>query len=581
MNVDIQKTIPENFFLAAEKHGKKKALKYKRGDVYYSISFKKLVSRIKIAAKSFRALGIKPGDRVAILSSNRPEWVITDMAVMSCGGVTVPIHTNLSPKIISHVLNHSEAEIVVVSDLNLLIKIFVFQKKLKSLKKIIFLGDIDRDSKSISAVDILDWQKFIELGKDYEFILEKTNPEDVCSIIYTSGTTGLPKGVQLTHLNFLSNVSAISKAVYSGPGDTFLSFLPLSHVLERTAGYYTAILFGSCIVYAKSHKELPQALKEAKPTILISVPRIFEKTFDAIWDRVNQSKGFSHRIFLWALKQDSCGWNHFIADFLVFKKIRKKMGGHLRFAVSGGASLDAKIAKFFLKIGIVILEGYGLTETAPMVSVNSENDYKFGTVGKIADGVQVKISEDKEILVKGPNVMVGYYKDEKETSLAIDEDGWLHTGDIGFVDLEGRMTITGRKKEMIVTSGGKNVWPAVIEHELNWDRFVSQSMVIGNRRKFISALIAPDWSEVDAWRKEQSLSLVTPEELLENPKIRELFQARLEKINLALADHEKIRNFCLLVDDFSQDKDEITPTLKLRRHIIESHYQKEIEEMYK
>ena len=317
-----------------------------------------------------------------------------------------------------------------------------------------------------------------------------------------------------------------------------------------------------------------------KPTVLIAVPRIFEKFYEGIWNNTRKLEGLKKIIFFWALKQKRKSLSHILADVLVFKKIKGKLGGNLRLAVSGGASLDKKIAKFFMKIGILILEGYGLTETSPVISVNKKDSFMFGTVGKPISGVDVKISGDKEILVRGPNVMKGYFNNYEETQNAIDPRGWFHTGDLGFINEEGFLTIIGRKKEMIVLSMGKNIWPEVIERELNNDCFISQSMIIGNNRKFVSALVVPDWEKIQDFLKEKNLLSENRENLVGNEILNKLFKEKIETINENFSDYEKIKKFRLISREFSQEKEEMTPTLKLRRAIIGDNYKKEIAGMY-
>jgi len=576
----MAKTIPEIFFEIAKENPTKPALSFKESNVYFSYTFSEISQKVKNLAFALKGFGIKKGDKIAILSENRPEWVIADLAGMSIGAVIVPLHTTFNPKAICNVLCHSEAKVIFVSHTDLLVKVLLFQKELPFLEKIIYVEKLESDIRKVSEKEILNWEDIVDNTEPKNFEPENIFPDDVCSIIYTSGTTGEPKGVQLTHRNFLENAEAVKKIIPLKPDDVFLSFLPLSHVLERLAGYYVPLLSGLTIAYAESPKKLINNIKEVKPTIIISVPRIFEKFYDAIWDNIDKSSSFKKAIFHWALKQKKKTFRFALADFLVFKKIREKMGGRLRLTISGGATLNKKIAKFFYKIGILILEGYGLTETSPVVSVNREKDFKFGTVGKVIPGVSLKISEEKEILVKGPNVMKGYYKNLEETQKVFDRDGWFHTGDLGFVDNEGFLTVIGRKKEMIVTSGGKNVWPEKIENELNHDPFISQSMIIGNGRKFISALIVPDWEEIRSYLKREGKPVKDPEELVSSPEIIKLFEQRVEKINKNLSNYEDIKKFKLIVDEFSQEREELTPTLKLRRHIIEKHYQKQIEEMY-
>ncbi|MDP3883238.1 MAG: long-chain fatty acid--CoA ligase [Candidatus Staskawiczbacteria bacterium] len=577
----MYKAIPEIFFETAKKHQNKPALLYKKEGVYFPIKYGELSKRVISVASAFKNLGLESGEKVAILSENRPEWVIADLATMFLGGIVVPLHTTFNPRVICNVLNHCKAKILVVSNDELLNKVLLWQKQLKHLKKIIFLGKLTLAQKQVLTSKVLTWKAILSQNQDKECEETFLDPDSPCSIIYTSGTTGAPKGVVLTHRNFLSNVEAVNEVVPVKQADVFLSFLPLSHILERLTGYYMPICYGATIAYAESAKQLAENLKEIKPTIMISVPRIFEKFHDAIWDKVNSSSDFQKKIFKWALKQKKNTFRYKVADYLAFKKIRQKMGGRLRLTISGGASLNENIGRFFSKVGITILEGYGLTETSPVISANRENDFKFGTVGKLIPGVKVKIADNKEVLVKGPNVFQEYFNNKKQTSKTFDKEGWFCTGDLGFLDKQGYLTIIGRGKEMIVTSGGKNVWPEKVENLLNDDKFISQAMVIGNSRKFISALLVPDWQEIEIYLKEQSLPLEEHDRLIKNSVLLGAFQKRLsEKINPKLNDFEKIVKFSLLPQEFSQDRDELTPTLKLRRHIVESHYSKTIEKMY-
>ena len=578
----MYKAIPEVFFETAQKHPNKNALLYKKEGVYFPVTYKELSKKIITFSVALCDIGVEKGDRVAILSENRPEWVISDLAIMMAGAIVVPLHTTFNPKAICSVLNHCEAKVLIVSNSELLNKVLLGQKYLKYLKKIIFIENLTATQKEVLSSKVLSWKAIFSQNKTVQNDLEKIflDPDECCSIIYTSGTTGEPRGVMLTHRNFLSNVEAVNEVIPVKESDTFLSFLPLSHVLERMAGYYMPMCYGATIAYAESSKQLPQNLKEIRPTLMISVPRIFEKFHDAIWDKVNSSSEFRKNIFKWALKQKKNTFRYKIADYLAFKKIRQRMGGRLRLTISGGASLNENIGGFFSKIGIKVLEGYGLTETSPVVSANREKDFKFGTVGKIIPGVKVKIAENKEILVKGPNVTQGYFKDENQLNI-FNKDGWLCTGDLGFLDKQGFLTVIGREKEMLVTSGGKNVWPEPIENLLNNDKFISQSMVVGNCQKFISALIVPDWQEVEIYFKQNNLKMEEHDKLVKNDLLLEIFQKRLdEKINPNLNEFEKIKKFKLVGQEFSQSQDELTATLKLRRHIIETHYAKKIESMY-
>jgi len=434
-----------------------------------------------------------------------------------------------------------------------------------------------------SKKEIISLTEVMKLGrKSTKKISVDIKPDDIASIVYTSGTTALPKGVMLTHRNFLFDAEAAVTIIPVDENDTLLSFLPLSHVFERTVGYYAPLVCrGCCIAYAESIKTLKTNLKEVRPTILISTPRVFEKIYSGIWDKVKGGSEFKYRIFVWAIKQELGSFLYHVADFLVFHKIRAGFGGQLRLTVSGGATLNHKLGKFFARLGIMIIEGYGLTETAPVVTVNRQDNIKFGTVGQRLPGVDVKIAKDKEILVKGQNVMAGYYKNEKMTNEAIDEDGWFHTGDLGFLSSEEFLVIIGRKKEMISMSSGKIAWPEQLELILNNDHFISQSMVYGNDKSYLVALIVPDWQEVSRNLDQLGIISQEPDQLIKEPKLAEVFQQRLDKINKEFAEWEKIRKFVLISREFLAQKDEVTPTLKLRRKIVEEHYHKEIEKMYR
>lgn len=577
----MYKSIPEIFFETAKKYPNKQALLYKKEGVYFPITYKELSKKITIFSRKLQDLGVGKGDKVAILSENRPEWVISDISIMATGAIVVPLHTTFNPKAVGGVLNHCQAKILIVSNSNLLNKVLLGQKYLKHLKKIIFLENLTAAQKETLSNKVLSWKAIFSQNQNSEPEKIFLDPDDCCSIIYTSGTTGKPKGVILTHRNFLSNVEAVNEVVPVKENDVFLSFLPLSHVLERLTGYYMPICYGATIAYAESIKQLSVNLREVKPTIMISVPRIFEKFHDAIWDKINSSSSFKKKVFKWALRQKSNSLRYKVADFFVFKKIRQQLGGKLRLTISGGASLNENIGRFFLKMGILILEGYGLTETSPVISANQEHSFKFGTVGKIVPGVKVKITDDKEILVKGPNVFQGYLKNKVETKSSFDKEGWFYTGDLGFIDKQGFLTVIGRLKEMIATSGGKNVWPERVENLLNNDRFISQSIIIGDKRKFVSALIVPDWKEIEIYLKENNLPLQEHDKLIKSPELFAIFQERINtKINPNLNEFEKIKSFKLLPQEFSQEQDELTPTLKLRRHIIENHYKRSIEAMY-
>ena len=576
-------TIPSQFIQTASQHPNKDFLVAKKAGQWKSISYGQTADFVQSFAGGLLKLGLKQGDRVAILSCNRPAWVIVDLGVMTASGISVPIHTTLSPNKIKYILNDSGAKYLFVAGEENYKKFLEIKPQPKKLKKIIHL---DIGSEIQNSANMISFEETLKLSdlrhppapSQVEGTSDIRPPtSDICSILYTSGTTGDPKGVMLSHENFLSNVQAALQAVPINSTDIFLSFLPLSHVLERTAGYYTPMSVGATIYYAENIKKLSDNLKEVRPTVLISVPRIFERVYEKIINKAKAEKGLKKKLFFSALKiqseihQASRESRHLglitkvqgkIMDSLVCKKVRTALGGRLRFAVSGGASLSKQIAKFFENLGINIIEGYGLTETSPVITVNRLDNYEFGTVGLPLQGVEVKISPQKEILAKGPNVMSGYWQSQKATKEVLASSGWFSTGDLGFIDNRGFLTIIGRKKEIIVTSGGKNVSPEPVEAALQLSKFINQAMVIGNNRKFISALIVPDFE-------------------IQHNSTQSLIQHEIENQLHDFPDYEKPQKFTLIPVEFTQEAEELTPTLKLRRSVISAKYKKEIEAMYK
>jgi len=396
----------------------------------------------------------------------------------------------------------------------------------------------------------------------------------------------------LSHKNFLTNVAAATKAVPVHSSDVFLSFLPLSHIFERTAGYYGALFSGASIYYAESAKKLPDNIRQVRPTILVSVPRIFERVYEAIINSINANSFLKRKLFFYNLKIQgqknrsksynlSLRFKAALLDKLVGKKVRERLGGKLRYAISGGASLSPKVARFFNNFGIKILEGYGLTETSPVVSVNRLENFRFGTVGLPLDNVQVKISSDKEILIKGKSVMRGYWRKDKETQKVLSPGGWLKTGDLGFIDRGGFLTIIGRKKEMIITSVGKNVAPEPLENTLQLSKYILQAMVFGHRQKFISALIVPDFKVLQEYARDKGLKFRSKKDLLNKDWVFSLFEKEVKGLMSHFSPWEQVKKFILLERQFTLENEELTPTLKLRRQIIAKHYKREISALYR
>ncbi|MDP2586929.1 MAG: long-chain fatty acid--CoA ligase [Candidatus Komeilibacteria bacterium] len=565
-------TIFNKFEQAVKKYPKNIALGYKHHSHFKTLSYGRLLDKVNRAVTGLKKLGVKPGDRVAIFSRNRPEWVKLDLALNKIGAVCVPIHTTLSPRLIKHIIQNSGARFLAIGDL--------FSKYQEIADQL--------QLASVITFNRIEWKQglvyFEDLMKEKP---DQNEPSDfsasngVASIIYTSGTTGDPKGVALTNQNFISNIYAATQYVPYNSRDVFLSFLYLSHVLERTGGYLAPLFHGASVYFAESAKTVAEDLKKVKPTILLSVPRVFEKAYDKVMDRVRASSFFKQKLFFSSLeisrmylkaKRDSSPLKpffkitHFLADRLVLKKVRQALGGHLKFSISGGAPLNPSVARFIEAIGVKILEGYGLTETSPIISVNPLNGYRFGTVGKVIPGVEVKIAEDKEILVKGHNVMSGYFNNEAGTQEVI-QDGWFKTGDLGFLDKDNFLTIIGRKKEMIVTSNGKNVNPNNIENALVENKYIMQAMVYGDKQKHISALVVPDFEQLKLWAEENNLAGEIYE-LVKQPKVVELYQREITEKLKDFPENEQVKNFILLDREFKEEKEELTPTLKLRRSKI-------------
>lgn len=576
------KTIHQKFNETATKFPRRPALKFKFQNAYISVSFAELQQRVTVMARGLDSLGVRKGDRVAILSENRTEWVRADLATLTLGAIVVPVHTTLSPVIIKHILNDAGARLLVVSNQSQFNKVLLALPELSALETIIYINLDHPETYQANGKRLISLDEVMRLGEQSDQALTAAvAPDDLASIVYTSGTTAMPKGVMLTHRNFMFDAEASLIAVPVTERDCLLSFLPLSHVLERTAGYYAPLVCrGACVAYAEDIKTLGRNLREVKPTILISVPRVFEKIHKDIWDKVKPVGSLKYRLFVWALKQASGTLGHTIADRLVFRSIRAKLGGRFRFTISGGSSLNPKLAKFFDRLNIAIVEGYGLTETAPAITAGRLGQTKIGTVGQPLPGVEIKLGPDKEILTRGPNLMKGYYHNQALTDEVIDPDGWFHTGDLGFIDGEGFLMIIGRKKEMIVLSNGKNVWPEQLELLFNNDRLINQSFVFGNNRPYLVALIVPDWQEVSHYVAELGIGGREPDLLVNEPALQRQIKDRLDQINQQLADWEKVKKFVLLPREFSQAKDQLTPTLKLRRSVIASQFSRELERLY-
>jgi long-chain acyl-CoA synthetase len=591
MSVD---TIPAMFLHAVKTYDKPDAFQRKEHGKYTDISHRKVLENVHNACEGLLSLKLAKGDRVALLSENRLEWAIADLAILSAGCINVPIYATLPAKQVEYILRDSEARAVFVSTRFQLEKIESIRENLPNLEHVISFEGAGTPPAVITVDELMEkGAAFPQKVASLEERARTIGKYDWASIIYTSGTTGDPKGAILNHWNFVSNVLAATKAIEIGPTDKCLSFLPLSHVFERTDGYYVMIYAGVTIAFAESIDTVPENLLEARPTIMISVPRLYEKMHARILDAVAAGSGIKKRLFKWAVGVGKAYANEVlagklsggtkarygIANGLVFKKLKARTGGKLRFFASGGAPLARSLAEFFYAAGLPILEGYGLTETSPLVSLNTFNDFKFGTVGKPVDGVTVQIAGDGEILVKGPNIMLGYYKKPDLTDKVLDGE-WFHTGDIGHIDDDGFLVITDRKKDIIVTAGGKNVAPQPIENLLKANKYIAQAVVIGDRRKFLSAIIVPNMDALRQFAGECEIPYNNDGDIIRNTTIVSMIRDEMKKMSVDMASYEQVKKFILLEKDFTIEDNELTPTLKVKRANIEKKFAKEIEALY-
>lgn len=591
-------TINEMLSNSIRQYGSKAALSRKIDGSYDDISYDELGEQVENFALGLVELGMERGDRVVLLSENRPEWAITDLAIIAAGGVNVPMFPTLTSAQVEYIVKDSGAKVVCVSNEAQLKKVEAFRENVPHLERVIVFDatESDVDGQDLSFEEVCDLGKKVENGTQiYQEVSEAANPEDLVTIIYTSGTTGDPKGAMLTHHNFMFNARACLELVAISHEDVLLSFLPLSHVFERMAGHYLPLTCGSTIAYAESPFTVAQNLGEVRPTLMASVPRLYETMHDRILRAVKEGSPIKQKIFGWGVKTGQkvsqaiqahrepsflLNLKMGLANKLVFGKILARVGGRLNFFVSGGAALPQSIAEFFHAAGILILEGYGLTETSPVISVNSPNAWKFGTVGKPIPGVEVKIAEDGEILSKGPHIMQGYYNRPEDTAEAIDADGWFHTGDIGQFDEDGFLKITDRKKNILVLSNGKNVAPQPIESELVRSEYISQVMLIGDGQKSVAALVAPSFDALEEFGKEQGLDTGDNATLVETKEVRQLIRGEINRLVADFADFERPRMFAVINREFTQEEDEMTPTLKLKRQVILDHFSDVINDIY-
>jgi len=573
-------------------------MKSKKGDRWVDVALDDFRDTVRWFSNGLRLLGVKSGDRFGILAENRPEWAMTDYAILCAAAVTVPVYPTLLGWQIEYILNDAGCVGVVCSTDEQLHKLLEVRSHVPSMNNIIVC---DPPAGQLPP-GVLTFQQVVESGREeekkngrarFDELRNSRKADDLATLVYTSGTTGNPKGAMLTHGNIASNVAAVTQVLGLQEGWVGMSILPLSHILERTADY--AYLYrGGVIAYAESVTKVGENLIEVKPDVFAAVPRLFEKMRAKILDTVAAGSGFSQKVFRWALtvaeerlpyrvsgKPMPLGLSvrSTIADKLVFRKILSKLGGRVKYVLSGGAPLSPDLAAFFIGAGLEILEGYGLTETSPVISINTQEKRRIGTVGQVIPDVEVKIAEDGEILSRGPHIMKGYWNNDDATRQAIDPDGWFHTGDIGVME-DGFLKITDRKKDIIINAYGKNIAPQPLEALLKSSPYIGTPVLIGDRRKYLSALIVPNFEKLERDATEMGVQFKSREELVANQKVKQIFQSELDRFNQNLDRQEKIRRFALLPNDFTIENDEITPSLKVKRKVVDTRYKSIIDDLY-
>jgi long-chain acyl-CoA synthetase len=592
-------TLAKVFSDRVERSADRPAQQFKRGGSWQTLTWRQVGDIVRELAAGLIALGRRKGDAVAILSNSRPEWVQADFAIFSVGGITIPIYPTYPPDLIQYIVNDAGVKTLIVEDAAQLAKVMEMRAKMDGLEQIVVMQGLESGQGSAA---LLTWDALREKGRAQMGTLREelarrlagTGPADVATIVYTSGTTGPPKGVVQTHGNHVAALESSGQTMAVAEGDVHLLFLPLAHSFGRLESF-TGVYRGLTTAFAESIDKLRDNLPETRPHFICSVPRVFEKVYAGILARAEGGSPLKRKIFHWAvgigrevsrLKQARqpvpglLALKYRIAEKLVFSKMQAALGGRLRFAVSGGAPLSPEIAQFFHAAGILILEGYGLTETCPVLTFNRPDKFKFGSVGPVLPGLELKIAPDGEILGRGPNIAQGYFKKPDATAEVFLPDGWFATGDIGKIDAEGYLFITDRKKDLIVTAGGINIAPQNIENMLKGDPFISQAMVHGDKRPYPVALITVNPEELAKFAQAEGLGDLTPAALARHPKLVERVSRTVEQKNAELQSYAKIKKFAILAEDFTVENGFLTPTLKVKRKIIKDKYQDVLDGLY-
>ena len=595
------KTIPQLFDKAVKDNPQTRFLGAKIKGTYEYRTYEEVKDLVLSFASALLDHGIEPGDRVAQISNNRPEWVITDLGTMSVGGVHAPLYATVSNHALTYILNDSRARVLVAEHDGHMKMLKECQGELEHLELVVSMTAAKPDD--YEKFKVVAWDEFISSGKASQEKHKETISQrkeaikavDVCSLIYTSGTTGEPKGAMLMHGNFISNSMCVRPMIGVKPGEIELSFLPLSHVFERTL-YYLMVNIGGTIAYAESFDTVRDNIIEVKPHLVASVPRLYEKIHAAVTTKAANAPSMRRtrkRLFDWALNvgKEYCQakWSgnvspilsakKALAHKLVFSKIHDATGGRIKVFASGGAPLRADVCEFFLNAGFTLIEGYGLTETSPVITMNPPERPKIGTVGKTISGVEVRIADDGEILTRGPHVMLGYFNKVEATSEAINDEGWFHTGDVGEIDDEGYLKITDRKKELIVLSNGKNVAPSPIEQSIKESKYIEQCVVIGDQRNFISALIVPSYEGFAEWCEQNGVDK-DPAKMAEDPKVYEFLSEVTKKACEGFSRYEQVKKIAVLPRELSQEHGELTPTLKTKRRVVNTNFEDKINSIY-
>ena len=590
----LEKSIYESFNNVCEKNKDKIAYRYKKGIDWKPVTWGEHQETCKKISKSLMALGIEKGDKVNILSQTRLEWIQVDIATVSIGAIIVGIYANNLPDDCAYIINHSDAVVLFVEDQEQLDKIFKVRNNLPDLKHIVII-----DGESSGAEGVMTWQEFITKGinvTDNEFLARtvEMRPGDVASIVYTSGTTGVPKGAMLTHENLVFTSWSVIQSILIEPHFETILFLPLAHVFARII-VYVCMQAAITVNIGESIEKAADNLKEIRPHFFASVPRAYERTYIKVTSSVQDAGGIKYRIFKWALgvgyavsksqqqKRPVKGllaFKHKLANKLVFSKIQAALGGNIVYTISGAAPLNKVIAEFFHACGILILEGIGMTENTSFSNVNCYDNYKFGTVGQLGPEIEQKIAPDGEVLFRGKNVMLGYYKNPEETTDTIDKDGWLYTGDIGQIDEDGFLRITDRKKDLIITSGGKNVAPQRVEKNMLTSRYIGQVVVYGDQKKYLAGVVTLDQDQVKDWATKHGIPFSSWEELCKHSKVVELIDNEVQEKNKTLSSFETLKKVLIVPNEFSIDSGELTASLKIKRHVVTENYRAQLNMLY-